>query len=414
MLALCVSGVAGHAQSGPLKASTGTPDARAEYERALSARKASQSAQALDGFRRAIERDPTFVEAHEGFIRESRRWSSTTKEMTAASLTTVYLDWTKQAPENPVYHWGLGRTLDDLNEAAEAYRRAVTLDPGFARAWFDRGTNAELRGDRRLYVECVRRASEAAPDDTAYRSLYAWAVRADDPALADRALDDVAARHPVTEDVGKALYWRAYFATTPDERAAKFTHAIERLSGTGNRWFESAARELVLLRLTDDPFAAQTVLRSALREKPADQWLVSLVPTVDAMAKARTSIDRGRFTEAKAALDAVGSPVGMAATAFSLMRVQVENGLGEVRSGYDRLIAMMASEPDDGVRSKLSRQAARLGRSADRVARDIREARVRRSHVVPDFQFPDVRTGAPVRLSDLRGKVVLLSFWFPT
>lgn len=413
-LLVCLLSAGGRAQSGPVRASSGSPAARAEYERALAARKASRPEQAIDGFRRAIELDPTFVEAHEAFIRESRRSSGDTPQAAAANTARMYRDWAARAPENPVYRWGLAQTLEDLDAAEEAYRHAVTLDPGFARGWFDRAAMAERRGDRRLYVECARRAAEAAPENAAYRVSYAWAVRDDDAALSNQALESVAARRPVTEDVGKALYWRAFFAATPAERTERFTRAYELLAGTGNRWFESAARELVLLRLRTDPAAAQTVLRSALREKPADQGLTSLVTTVDAMARARTLIARRQFAEAKAALDAVGMPPGVAATAFSLMRVDVGNRLGAVRAGYDRLVAMMAADPDDDVRAALRRQAERLGRSAEVVAGDIRNTRVRSGRVAPEFGYADLRTGAPVRLSDLRGKVVLLSFWFPT
>ncbi|MCX8067152.1 MAG: tetratricopeptide repeat protein, partial [Anaerolineae bacterium] len=68
--------------------------------------------------------------------------------------------------------------LGRYEEAAEAYRRAIELDPKDAYPWNGLGNVYALRGEWEQALEAFRRAVELEPEDGAYRVSLASALRA--------------------------------------------------------------------------------------------------------------------------------------------------------------------------------------------------------------------------------------------
>src|SRR5207244_2618787 len=83
---------------------------------------------------------------------------------------------------------------------------------------------------------------------------------------------------------------------------------------------------------------------------------------------------------------------------------------GQPAQAYASLVESAAAAPDERVEAALQTYAKALNKSADDVAADI--WRIRDTNAVPaaPFELSSDRGGAPVKLSDYRGKVVLLAF----
>ena len=70
-------------------------------------------------------------------------------------------------------------------------------------------------------------------------------------------------------------------------------------------------------------------------------------------------------------------------------------------------------EPSDGTARRLAEAAKALNRSPDAVDEDVWAARYATAKEAPDFTLQTL-DDTSFTLSSLRGKVVLLNFWFPT
>jgi hypothetical protein len=131
------------------------------------------------------------------------------------------------------------------------------------------------------------------------------------------------------------------------------------------------------------------------------------------MVRARALIADKRFSDALAAIEKTTPPSGNHRTTWVLLKTQAAAGAGHIDQAYTTLAETVAAAPDDRLRAALVKYGAALKKTPDEIDADI--WRIRDTKAVPaaPFQLTGTRTGKPVALSDYRGRVVLLAFWFP-
>lgn len=118
---------------------------------------------ALDEFRRAIELDPSFADAHfhQGIaLAEQQRWSEA-----LASYRRALAIPTLRDPE--LVHQSLGLALYHLKrhrEAEEALRLALSLDPGLGMAYYNLGLVFVAQGRQEEARRVFQRAQELGAD----------------------------------------------------------------------------------------------------------------------------------------------------------------------------------------------------------------------------------------------------------
>jgi tetratricopeptide (TPR) repeat protein len=175
------------------KESNGTPAARAFFDEADAAAKAGKYADAAAAFRKAIEADPDFVDAHQRFIENTRRDQNAAK---SPSLADLYTQWAKQDPSRAAYQWALGFLEQVPAKADVFFNAALKLDPAFARAHFSLAKNADLRGDWQAQRRHLAAAVENNPDEPNYLVRYATAHRDSDPARFRELASSVVQKFP--------------------------------------------------------------------------------------------------------------------------------------------------------------------------------------------------------------------------
>ena len=72
-----------------------------------------------------------------------------------------------------------------------------------------------------------------------------------------------------------------------------------------------------------------------------------------------------------------------------------------------------ANKPTDGLREAAVEYGGRLGKTPEQVTTEIRGILMAQAEPLEDFSWERYDTGETVSLSDLRGKVVLMNFWYP-
>src|SRR5262245_21278593 len=92
--------------------SAGTPEARAAYEAGTAAVRACDNAKGAALFRKAIDVDPRFVDAHDEFIDATemaayaydpakRAGNAEAQKQASQELNTLYEGWSTAHPDNP-------------------------------------------------------------------------------------------------------------------------------------------------------------------------------------------------------------------------------------------------------------------------------------------------------------------------
>lgn len=207
--------VAAAGQAPPAE-SPGTPEARASFEAGRAADRAGDKAAAVTHFRKAIELDPRYVEAHAEFIDSTeiaadagdpakRAGDDAAQKRASADLKALYQGWAKAHPDLAVYEWALAKLAGkDWNAAATHLTRAIAISPAFARPYQDLALIAELRGDNAGRIAYLKKAADLNPADASYFFSYASAMKSVDPAASIRLLQEVAAKFPATALVERA------------------------------------------------------------------------------------------------------------------------------------------------------------------------------------------------------------------
>jgi hypothetical protein len=133
----------------------------------------------------------------------------------------------------------------------------------------------------------------------------------------------------------------------------------------------------------------------------------------EAMARAKALIGEGKFAQALDAIDATQRPPGNHGVTWTLMKADAAAGAGHLDQAYATVLDMTAAAPDERLEVALVKYGTALGRARADVDADVWRTRDAKAKPAAPFELPSSRGGAPVKLADYRGKLVLLAFWFP-
>jgi tetratricopeptide (TPR) repeat protein len=418
--------------------SRGTPAARAELTRGQAAAKAGDYVTAESAFKRAVELDPAWPEAHSSYqmavryvagarIAEDGVVGGASAARYQKIIEPQYASWVKAHPKTPGYLWAYAGILagTDPAKAEDLCKQALAVDAAFAPAYRTLARAASARGDVKAQLGFLRQASKAAPDSPNYLQAYISALWPTDFATARALALQMADRFPSDTEAAEVLFDLA--AHTDD--ASEKVQYLERLRAQSGTVLQRAMRLLYDLYAASDPTKALALAEEMAARTPAGPtgriWADAVARQKDVL-RVRALIERKQFSEAVALLD-VRAPRALAGTLIPnldlsessdqqlvLLRAEAEAGLDQTNRAYERVMDLFLQYPGDHIRDVLSRYGSALGKTPARQDDDVRARLTRDGKPAPDFPiatYPDGRKGS---LSDLRGKVVLLNFWFPT
>jgi len=391
--------------------SNGTPAARAHFAEGEAAIKARNYAAAAAAFRKAIDADPDFVDAHQRFI-ETTKWDQMPASRSASvpQLQSLYERWAKQHPKRAAYRWALGFLSDDTAKSDELFNEALKIDPAFARAHVLLARNADLRGDFGAQRQHLKAAVESNPESPQYLVRYAHAHKTSDPARFREVASSVVEKFPNTPAAAEALYHLADASSGPERRA--FLDRI-RSEYPADRFSYSPSAMSELYGDLTSPAEALSLAKDMVKWLPSSKGWAQRAAHQEAMVRAEALIAERRFADALDVLSKTERPSGNHGRTFVLAKAEAGAGAGKLDEVYTTLVQSIAAAPDDRVQAALTKYGAALNKTPPQIDADVWRARDAKATAAAPFQLAGSQDGKPVQLSDYRGRVVLLAFWFP-
>jgi len=475
------------AAAAPAQEGMGTPAAKALVEQAEAARKTGDYAKAVAAFRKAIDLDPDFVEAHSSFMfvsgtlaltslparkawaanttysvgdivtggksaqrcvtagtsgKQEPAWNATGQtpdgavlwqvmpreeeqalrdkaeeqavDKYRAELRKIYEAWAKEHPGKAVYQWALGYLYDykDRALAEKYYRRALELDPKFARALHSMSLYEEFRGNEQSSRDYLKKAADANPQDPQYFFYYIQKLR-DDRATYRKLTNELAARFPAHERGAQGLYWLAETADTAAEKIATLERLRAAYPPEKFSWSDSGMSLLFEAYSAGDAAKALALAQEMARLLPKAKEWQTLSAYQQNIIQARSLLAEKKFADARALLEKTTGLSYVNQNPLHLLKAEAADGAGETAKAYDGLAKLVAREPNDELSAALRKYAGKLGKTAEDVNAEIWKAREQDAKPAPEFSLGLYTEKRNVSLADYKDKIVMLNFWYP-
>ncbi len=401
--------------------------AKAAFDRSTALFTRHDTTGALAAIRQAIELDPNYLAAHDQFvaviqakilIRDEANFERTLA-LATRTLEKQYTAWEKRFPTAAGIPYGMGATFIAAEDPrAKPYLlRAVKLDPTLAKAYEMLSEDASRWGDEPGARAFQAKAVAADPSNGEYAVSYAWDFHDTDPAKWRALMQGAVQRFPKTQSGAEALFSLGREAPTDSERVTYFEQLRSQYSPEKFRAAGGATYQLfeVYTRVAPDKALALAQDLMGTSTDPEDQrdWAVKVV-LVRNLIFARSLLADHKDAAAWAVLSATRVPkYSTNDEMFALLQASAAAGSGKTQTAYDTLVARFAKYPTDSVRAAVLRYATTLGKSSAQVDSAVWMQRNTVAKPAIPFKLGRYTSSDSASLADYKGKVMLLTFWFP-
>jgi thiol-disulfide isomerase/thioredoxin len=410
------------------------PAAQAALERAKALDTQKQTAEALAAFFQAIEADPDFLAAHDELEEAMSNWrveahsqkDPKLKSQAGEMRKTVdlkYKEWERRFPNSVGIPYGMGVQLAGReNPGARPYLlKAAARDPDNAKIYSMLSQDAQRWGDKNASLEYIHKASQLDPKNPDYAFYYANDLKSADPSQGQAAMLDVAKRFPTSERGAQALYWLAFQAPDDAKRIAILEQLRQQFPPEKFNWSADGMSDLFDAYLRVDPRKAVKLAQEMQgdkgsekgSEKVSKEW-AARADFAQTYIQVNQKVAAGKAEDAVALLDKLSAnPRSSNAAMLVRLKAQVMIKAGQSQGAYASLLKQQARWPEDATRAALEVTGKQLNKTADQVRADLKGVLDAQASIAPPFNLQQYGSAGTVSLAKLRGKVVLLTFWFP-
>jgi thiol-disulfide isomerase/thioredoxin len=428
---------------------SGSPAARALLKKAKATRDSGNFDQAVIDYKKAVTLDPNFAKAQFEYLtaapyqnsislmyrsmksppkdqKEAMRKAREQDEIVSKGLVREYTALAAKHPDDAIYPWALGLIYVESDLALrESYcRKAVQIDAHFAQAYECLAQTASLRAEDAQALAYQRKAVELAPDDEDIAGSYAYMLESTGKGD-DAEIKTLLGRFPDSQVIAMTLVDSAKKIKPESARIAALERLRKDAPASSKPVASLAAQSLYAIYIANDlPKAkalANSMAASAKGNKastgPAaymDKLWAARATYVAALIKAQDEIASGHAQSALATLKSVESQKDQDSDhRWYLMQARALAAGGKTADAFALLRDNFVAEPSDPVQKALLTYGAKLGKDDARIDGEVWTAFQAKTKPAPSFTLKRLDNGKPLSLSDYRGRVVIVDFWYP-
>lgn len=334
-------------------------------------------------------------------------------DSTEAEMSSQYAKWIEQFPNSSNVYQAIGTAYyESESPKATAYlKKVIQLNPRAAETYLQLAIDAERWGDKQAAQEYMRLASVTDPENPAYSFYYAMYFDEIDLNIFKEKIFALVAKFPAHERGAQGLYWLGYNMKSAEEKIKIYEELRNKYPPEKFSWSSSGMFSLFDQYLFTKRYSDAAALAELLKAKQG--WQDNLL-----FAKGLSHLNDllGR-KEYKAAYDSISKLKAARFSKFAnnlaLLEAELADKTGNTESGYKKLLSLQAKEPTDELYSAIMELAGRLNKDKKTVNEDLWEIRKKTIKPATSFELGLYTSEKKLKLEDLRGKVVLITFWFP-
>jgi thiol-disulfide isomerase/thioredoxin len=425
-------------------------------------------AAAMDAYRKVIDIDPLNVDAHKRFITASinhadvgiekffdnpdygkfergelhgaakktieaeRKKAAAESKAGDNALLAAYDQWIAVHPKTAVFYWAKGYALGMVEKPTgqeELFQKAISLDPKFVPAYNSMAQFEYSKGDYAKQSDYLKRAMDLDPANPDAAEAYAESFRFTDPSQFRQLAEQFAKHFPRDSDVTYLLYQLQDADPVMADRILlledmRRSDVDKPVSTAGmddpdalTNWLEESMADLFNLYAKDHPQKALDLAQEVQKQKWADPGWKDAVAYQQNLIKARDLIAAAKYSDASSLLQRQFSgfivKYEIDHTPLNLVIAEAQAGSGNVQQAFDTLAAAWIKTPNAQLKAGLIKYGSRFGKNAAQVDDALWQKWTADAKEMKPFDLRKAGESGRVKLSDFRGRVVLVSFWFP-
>lgn len=357
-----------------------------------------------------VEASPDSPKVHQAYIKAMGTENP--------ELEKQYTAWLNKYPKSAMVPYSIAKAyLDEESPKAKPYLlKTVAIDPKFTEAWGGLWIDGERWGDFKVSGNYLAKAAASDTSNPNYAFYYASSFKDTDETKWREMSLDVAKRFPDHERGAQALYWLAVRSKKTADKLKYFellhnSYAPERFN-----WSSGGMSSYFSILLSEDPEKALILAQEmAKNEKEERKEWPNMVQQAQTIAKARMLLDQKKGAEALTVLKEVKlSKYSQFKTDLALLKAKADDIAGNTNAAYDSLIVTFAKTPQVALKTAITGYGTKLGKNENGIDEDIWARLDALSKVATPFNgLKRYLTPGQASLADYKGKVVLLTYWFP-
>lgn len=360
-----------------------------------------------------VEANPANLKLHEDYISIFNPDDPTIIEQ--------YQNWMMKYPKNFIVPFAIGKFLVDREnpKATIFLLKAIALKPDDAETWSLLAQDATIKGNPQKN-EFLQKAAFYAPKNPTYAFNYASSFEDIDHEKYDSLSIDIARKFPKDEVGAKALYWLATKSKIPQEKVAYYKQIFNRKINNKSNWYVDAMEEYFDTLLQTNPEQAFELGTAIILDNNLylDLWHERLA-VADAFLRAKAFLDISKPNEAIALLNKVklkNAILGRVIDAeeyLKLFKAQTLDSAKLFKAAYDTVAVFYSKKPSEKLQPALYQYGKQVGMDTAAVAKDIALKRSITAEPAMEFSLKNYSDNSNTTLANYRGKVILLTYWFP-
>lgn len=372
----------------------------------------------LEQLKKAIEANPDDLQAHEAYVKAVgfTKWNAPEDE----DFVRQYEEWLLKFPHSATVAYAFGHAWAgrESPKAKPYLLKAVELDPKYDKAWFDLWIDGERWGDFKLSNSYLLKAKKANPKNADYAFYYANSFSKTNKKKYRKMAQQVAKSFPGTERGSQSLYWLANRTESIPEKIKIYEQQKRDFPVQKFNWTSSGMSEYFNVLLTVAPQKAINLAKEIIEVKGKDArdlktW-ESNISTATSVQKVQELLALGKAQEAAEIMDKLSVPrYGSSKDFILFLKAQANDAAGKTKEAYKTLMEAFVREPSTSVSEKMAGLAVKLGKDPSAVNAEIWYTRDTAAKQAPVFNLDNYFTNAKSSLNDYKGKVILLTYWFP-
>ncbi|WP_207423801.1 TlpA family protein disulfide reductase [Desertivirga brevis] len=358
---------------------------------------------------KAVESDINNTRKHQLFIDAS--WGKDT------DLINQYNMWVNKYPRSPIVPLMIGKHLGGKGEPESIpfLIKAVKLDASLDTAWYLVAKVSQNAGNDSIAVEYISKAGSLKPDKELYALQKVLIKSANSPEIFEEEAFKFIRKFPSTES---AVFLLQKLAQKEDNLTIKISY-YEILNSMFKDEAGSALEEYFELLLDTLPGKAfELATEKYIHLKTNHGIWGERRRIAEAFAKVRDLEKRFQYAEAITLLN--GLELGHYPEKFEIIKQKlivckskILDADGQTQPAYESLCSLYATSPGYSLRTKLFYYGYKIGKDTITVMKEINQMRRQTSIEASDQSFTELSSSKALKISDLRGRMILLSHWFP-